>query len=154
VFNIEEVKKFFSWASVERFEGRIATINILGNHLAEVCTVEKGPWKYVFFRSRIEAEVIGFVVLWHDGIPVWKMSLGGPYTREAGPILKAAILAALNNNEFYGGRGPAQYIDSRFPGYEYRNTVQKSDFSDFSGREEVFLNGQSRGWHWYHGGTL
>ena len=100
MINIEEAKNFFCRASVERFEERIETRNVFGNHLAGVCIFEEDDWKYVFFRSRDGAIAIGLVVLWLDGNPVWKMELGGPYTRECGKFLTTAILANLKNNDF------------------------------------------------------
>ena len=90
-----------------------------------------------------------------DGIlvrPVWIMHYGGWYSKEAIPFLKEILRVAYSKNFFSGGRGISPSQSSSFL---YMNKIEKNEFSDFKGVEEIY-NGKGTflGSHQYFGGSL
>ena len=94
----------------------------------------------------------GTTTIWWDNTPVWWMSYGGCYEKEAIPFLKQALLIAYGMNEFVGGRVQISHSDGSVI---YINRPELDDFSLFRGREEVLDNcGRSFGEHEYWGMSL
>ena len=94
----------------------------------------------------------GSTTIFLDDIPVWAMHYGGWYTEEAAEIVKAALREAYEKNQFFGGRGPIEFVHN---GIFYANRPQ-GDFNNFSGREELRRIDHSEilGFHEYWGISL
>lgn len=99
----------------------------------------------------------GFTLITKDGIPVWVMHYGGWYEKEAIPFLKSALMAAYQEGEFFGGRGPVEFMDKKEV-FIYKNagSFGDSSFSDFRGSEKIFElhTGRTFGTHEYFGGLF
>lgn len=69
------------------------------------------------------------------------------------PFLKQCLRRAyVDEQRFYGGRGPSFVRDERFT---YVNRIERNDFGDFMGEERIFdLSEQCFGYHWYRGMSL
>lgn len=95
----------------------------------------------------------GWTTIWHLGQPVWIMYYGGKYAKIAIPFLKQCLRRAyMDERRFYGGRGPTFVRDDRFT---YVNRIERNDFGNFAGEEQVFdLSEQPLGYHWYRGMSL
>lgn len=97
----------------------------------------------------------GTTTIWHKDRPVWVMNYGGYYKKEAIPFLKSCLQRAyVKERRFYGGRGPKFVKDERFT---YVNRIEKNDFIDFAGEEEIVdsnFNQRCFGYHWYRGMSL
>ena len=103
----------------------------------------------------------GTTVIWFDDKPVWMMHYGGWYDEKVIPFLKRALARNYNENVFLGGRGPER-LEGEDHTLQYLNRVEKNDFSDFRGCEEIITTseqwkmpvGTPMGKHRYFGGTL
>lgn len=100
----------------------------------------------------------GSTFIYHHESPVWMIQYRGAYEKEAVPCLKAALRAAYEKREFWGGRGlpvfpaPHQF----FNGFRYTNDCCNptgdwtGSWAYTRGREEVLNeDGKVRGWHEY-----
>jgi hypothetical protein len=76
----------------------------------------------------------GTTTIFFRNAPVWWMSYGGSYSKEAIPFLKMALARAYEKGKFCGGRGPEQFKNGLFL---YSNYVRLKDFTRFQGREEI-----------------
>ncbi|MEK7564704.1 MAG: DUF5680 domain-containing protein [Patescibacteria group bacterium] len=103
-------------------------------------------------KSRVPKSV-GTTTIWWDDRPVWWMSYGGWYEKEAVPFLKQALLSVYKVGGFIGGRGPASFRDGHMI---YVNRPEKCDFSSFKGHEEIIeiASGSTLGEHEYWGMSL
>ncbi len=95
----------------------------------------------------------GLTVIWYQDEPVWIMHYGGRYDKVAIPFLKTCLYRAyIFERRFYGGRGPVFVRDEY---YTYVNMIDKNEFADFAGEEQVFdLDNRCLGYHWYRGMSL
>ena len=108
---------------------------------AKVILWSDGPWQVAdaYLTNSLSSRSFGIMSISYDGHPQWTMSYGGEYAEEAIPILKKALLAAYENNLFYGGRGALFYY--RYYGEGallYENRPKRNEFSLFDGREEIY----------------
>lgn len=95
----------------------------------------------------------GTTTIWWDDRPVWWMSYGGYYEKEAIPFLKQALVTAYMNKAFVGGRGRLSFRD---PHMIYINSPEKNDFSSFKGSEKIIeiASASTLGEHEYWGMSL
>lgn len=100
----------------------------------------------------------GTTTIWHEGRPVWFMSYGGYYPEHLVPALKKALRLTYEKDTFNGGRG--ENVGDFEAGIFYVNTIERGDFSDFRGREEISTRssescvGETAGYHEYWGISL
>lgn len=101
----------------------------------------------------------GTTTIWHANVPVWVMHYGGCYEEQAIPFVKSALEREYRGHRFQGGRGPRWYQEGAL---SYSNHIRpRSDFAEFSGREEVFYRDPQQapgtlflGYHDYWGMSL
>lgn len=94
----------------------------------------------------------GSTLITYYGVLAWAMWYGGgAYSKEAIPILRAALMRKYSAFEFEGGRGPRSFIDQS--GARYINRWSGT-FKRFEGIEQVQLPGKLGGSHEFWGGSL
>lgn len=104
----------------------------------------------------------GTTIISYEETPVWMMQYLGQYDEAAIPCLKAALRAAYAEKEFFGGRGPDEFVHGEFVYHNevdraYRADFQTSNF--FKGYEKITKVGRDAdgttqkavGWHSYQG---
>ncbi len=99
-----------------------------------------GDWK-LLDRWCVHSETqksFGTTTIWLAGQPIWTMTYGGYYLKEAIPCLKKALMDAYRREQFWGGRGMAEYALTRCSStYYYLNEPKTITFSSFEGRESM-----------------
>lgn len=95
----------------------------------------------------------GTTTILYKNDPVWWMSYGGWYKKEAIPFLKASLKKEYGRGVFFGGRGPGSCTRENLV---YINFVENGSFSEFNGREEIVdrESFETMGSHKYYGMSL
>lgn len=83
---------------------------------------------------------------WH---PVWRMSYGGRYSKEARAFLKRVLHHTYNRRKFVGGRGEIAMFDAENHLLYTNNLRKNAGFEDSSGTEYIHhIGGDERlGYH-------
>lgn len=131
---------------------------------SKTTTYVEGPWGVIdtYLVTPLGSRSGGMTVISCKDIPVWMMQYLGQYDEEAIPCLKAALRAAYVENQFFGGRGPDEFVHGEFI---YRNEIDRSYRSDFQNsnffkgyekiqkraRDAQGAMGAVMGWHSYQG---
>lgn len=155
------LEMFYLRASAKAWAGGAEKTTIAELPESKVITTEEGPLRYkdVYYTYPGSEESSGHTGIWvYDDtrgrwLLAWIMHYGGHYPEGVIPFLKAVLRQAYEAKEFMGGRG-SEY--SRSGNLRYRNYVEKNDFRDFKGEEEIreVEHGVQLGFHWYRGHLL
>ncbi len=120
----------------------------------------RGPWRVIdtYHVTQLSSRSGGTMIISYEEDPVWMMQYFGEYEEDAIPCLKAALRDAYTKKNFFGGRGPFEFVHGDFV---YQNPPEKSRYCEFGelfyGEESVCnknKGGRLCGWHTYHGGSM
>lgn len=124
----------------------------------------KGPWTVDggSISTPLGPRGLGMLMMAYEDVPVWTLQCVGQYEEEALPCLEAALRAAYAAKQFFGGRGPEEFVHGEFVyrnevHHSYRAGFQESNF--FRGHEKIIRMGRNAdgtmtkamGWHSYQG---
>ena len=97
----------------------------------------------------------GFTLITFKDVPIWIMRYGGWYKKEVIPFLKSALMAAYRERQFFGGRGPIQFMNEEKT-LVYQNSGDLYPFSNFHSSEQIrsIVDGKLLGFHECSGGLF
>jgi len=139
--DIDKLKRFFFEASLATYAGDGAKTTIAELPGSHVLRHETEAYLYVdtYFVNQHSGISKGFILIWHDGVPVWTMDYCGfCLDKGAIPMLKNALAEAYRRSDFHGGRGMPHVCEGE---YQYINWPRHNNFESFDGRELVVLTG-------------
>jgi len=154
MLTLREAKNAFFKASLQGWAGGAKKISISELPGYKVIIWEEDDWRFVdmYFKISNSLDSYGTTTGWFRGVPIFFMSYGGWYDEEVVPFLKQVLKISYEKGEFFGGRGPACYIDYE-AGLVYENHQNRISAGSFDGWEEVrdLRSGKRRGYHEYWG---
>lgn len=169
----QELQAFFLKAAAQTYAGKGKKRFIDSLPAAKVYRFEKDGLLYIdtyFTNGEFSGgqTIIYRRETWSVYRPLWIMQYNGWCRYDAKDtlaFLKAALAEAYLNGEFYGGRGPAEYVQNKYEAEDqdkllvYRNhpNPYHVDFDYFEGRERIFRHPDHTTdlfWHRYQGMML
>jgi hypothetical protein len=161
-----DVQPFFFEAMKKGFAQGSTKSKVVYFPSSKIITFERGHFRLVdhWFTTLCSRKSFGTTIIYAMDNPVWMMHYWGWYAERVIHFLMRALMSEYSQDfvaggdpQFFNGcRGPRLLSDG---GLFYINVPDHgSDFTSFSGREQILDNeregGLSCGWHMYHGFSL